>query len=111
MESRISGNADIETTEKIDFAVKAWDKTSPVLVAGGFKPDSAIRAVDEEYSDEEVAIVFGRYFISNPDLVWKVKNGVDLMKYDRDTFYKAKSQDGYTDYPFDEGFKSEQSRL
>jgi NADPH2 dehydrogenase len=111
VESRISGNADIETTEKIDFAVKAWDKTSPVLVAGGFKPDSAIRAVDEEYNGEDVAIVFGRYFISNPDLVWKVRNGVDLTKYDRDTFYKAKSQDGYTDYPFDKDFKAETSRL
>ena len=111
VESRISGNADIETTEKIDFAVKAWNKTSPVLVAGGFKPDSAIRAVDEEYNGEDVAIVFGRYFISNPDLVWKVRNGVDLTKYDRDTFYKAKSQDGYTDYPFDKDFKAESSRL
>jgi NADPH2 dehydrogenase len=111
VESRISGNADIETTEKIDFAVKAWNKTSPVLVAGGFKPDSAIRAVDEEYNGEDVAIVFGRYFISNPDLVWKVRNGVDLTKYDRDTFYKAKSQHGYTDYPFDKDFKAENSRL
>lgn len=109
VESRISGNADVETTEKIDFAVRAWGGTSPVLVAGGFRPESALRAVDEEYPDEEVAVVFGRFFISNPDLPWKVKNGVDLADYDRDTFYKAKSQDGYTDYPFDEGFK--ESRL
>lgn len=109
VEARISGNADIETTENIDFAVDAWGKTSPVLVAGGFKPDSALRAVDEEYKDEEIAIVFGRYFISNPDLAWKVKNGVDLTKYNRDTFYNAKSREGYTDYPFAEDFK--QSRL
>jgi NADPH2 dehydrogenase len=106
VESRISGNADIETTEKIDFALKAWGKTSPVLIAGGFKPDSALRAVDEEYADEDIAVVFGRYFISNPDLPWKIKNGVDLVKYDRDTFYKAKSEDGYTDYPFDKDFTS-----
>jgi NADPH2 dehydrogenase len=104
VESRISGNADIETTEKVDFAIEAWGKTSPVLVAGGFKPDSALRAVDEEYKDEDVAVVFGRYFISNPDLVWKVKNGVDLVKYDRDTFYNAKSEKGYTDYAFDKDF-------
>jgi NADPH2 dehydrogenase len=62
--------------------------------------------VDEEYADEDIAVVFGRYFISNPDLPWKIKNGVDLVKYDRDTFYKAKSEDGYTDYPFDKDFTS-----
>jgi NADPH2 dehydrogenase len=109
VESRISGNAETETTEKIDFAVEAWGKTSPVLIAGGFHSDSALRAVDEEYKGEDVAIVFGRYFISNPDLVWRIKNGAELVGYDRDTFYKAKSQDGYTDYPFAEGFT--QSRL
>jgi NADPH2 dehydrogenase len=109
VESRISGNAETETTDKIDFAVEAWGKTSPVLIAGGFQSDSAIRAVDEDYKGEDVAIVFGRYFISNPDLVWRIKNGAELVKYDRDTFYKAKSEEGYTDYPFAEGFT--QSRL
>ncbi len=54
--------------KKIDVALDIWGKKSPVLIAGRFKPDSARRAVDEEYSDQDVAIVFGRYFISNPDL-------------------------------------------
>jgi NADPH2 dehydrogenase len=40
VESRISGNADIEGTEKIDFALDIWGWMSPILVAGGFKPDS-----------------------------------------------------------------------
>ena len=111
VESRISGNADVETTEKIDPFIDIWGTTSPVLIAGGFKPDSARRAVDEEYTGENVAIVFGRYFISTPDLVFRLKEGIEFSPYDRDTFYKAKSEDGYTDYAFSEEFKKEKGKL
>ncbi|GAB7346121.1 hypothetical protein MBLNU457_4871t1 [Dothideomycetes sp. NU457] len=105
VESRIAGNADIEATEKVDFAVEIWGKTSPVLIAGGFKAESARKLVDEEYKDADVGVVFGRYFISNPDLVFRVKEGIEFAKYDRDTFYNAKSEKGYTDYPFSEKFQ------
>lgn len=104
VESRITGNADIETTDKIDFAIDAWGKTSPILIAGGFKPDSAARAV-EEYKDKDVVIVFGRYFISTPDLVFRIREGIELTPYDRDTFYNAKSEKGYLDYPFSKEFQ------
>ena len=107
VESRISGNADIEATEKIDPLVDVWGKTSPVLIAGGFKPDSAKKAVDEEYKDKDVAIVFGRYFIPNPDLVYRIERGIELRKYERDLFYKVKSPEGYIDYDFSEQWKKE----
>lgn len=58
---------------------------SPFLVAGGFKQDNAV-ATAEKYDNS--VIVFGRYFISNPDLVERVKEGVPFADYDRDTFYK-----------------------
>lgn len=106
VESRISGNADVESTEKCNFAIDIWGKTSPILLAGGFRPDSARRAADEEYSDKDLAIVFGRFFISNPDLPFKVEKKIDLTPYNRETFYKAKSKDGYTDYPFSKEFLS-----
>lgn len=107
VESRISGNADVETTEKIDFAIDIWSGTSPILVAGGFKPDSAKRLVDEEYKGKDVIVVFGRYFISNPDLVYRLEKGIDLTPYDRDSFYIPKSRKGYTDYPFSEEWQTE----
>lgn len=107
VESRISGNADIEATEKIDPLIDVWGKTSPVLIAGGFKPDSAKKAVDEEYKDKDVAIVFGRYFIPNPDLVYRIERGIELRKYERDLFYKVKSPEGYIDYEFSEQWKKE----
>ncbi|KAL8969401.1 MAG: hypothetical protein Q9197_004367 [Variospora fuerteventurae] len=110
VESRISGSADIEATEKIDFAVDIWDGTSPVLIAGGFTPDSARRAV-EEYAGRDVGIVFGRYFISNPDLPFRVREGVGLNAYDRATFYTPKEAKGYVDYPFSQEFEKEMARI
>lgn len=109
VESRISGSADIEATEKIDFAVDIWDGTSPVLIAGGFTADSARRAV-EEYTGRDVGIVFGRYFISNPDLPFRVREGVELNAYDRATFYTPKEAKGYVDYPFSQEFEKKMAR-
>lgn len=109
VESRINGNADIEASEKLQPLVKIWDNTSPIFVAGGFKTDSAKKAVDEEYKDTDTAVVFGRYFISNPDLPYKIKEGIDFVPYNRDTFYNAKSRIGYTDYPFSKEFVAAQA--
>jgi hypothetical protein len=43
----------------------------------------------------------GRYFLSNPDLVERLRLGKPLTKYDRATFYGPLSDRriGYTDYP------------
>lgn len=106
VESRISGNADIESTESVDFLIDLWNNQSPVLIAGGFKPDSAYRAVDEEYKSKDVAIVFGRYFISNPDLVYRVEKGIDFTPYDRNLFYNKKEERGYTSWPFSKEFEA-----
>lgn len=104
VESRVSGNADVEGTEKINFILDIWANNSPVIIAGGFKPDSARRAVDEEYTDKDVLVAFGRYFISTPDLVFRIDKGIELTPYDRTTFYKPKSPEGYTTFPFSKEF-------
>jgi len=106
VESRVSGNADIEATEKVDPLLDAWGKTSPILLAGGFKAASAKTAVDEEYKNKDLAIVFGRYFIANPDLPFKIQKGIELTHYNRDLFYNAGSEKGYTDYPFSKEFQA-----
>lgn len=97
--SRISRNADLEPLKKVDFALKIWGNVTPVLLAGGFQADSAKREV-EEYKDYDVMIVLGRYYISYPDLPFRIQNGLELSKYDRSTFYNADSAEGYTDQPF-----------
>ena len=45
------------------------------------------------------AVAFGRYFVANPDLPLRVREGFALTAYDRDTFYTFDSA-GYNDYPF-----------
>lgn len=67
------------------------------LAAGGFNRDNAAPKVEEDAAD---LIVFGRYFISNPDLVERLENGWVLSSYDRSTFYGADPPEkGYNDYP------------
>jgi N-ethylmaleimide reductase len=43
-------------------------------------------------------IAFGKAFISNPDLVERLKKGAALNEWDKDTFYGGGAK-GYTDYP------------
>ncbi|KAH7401158.1 hypothetical protein DE146DRAFT_632178 [Phaeosphaeria sp. MPI-PUGE-AT-0046c] len=105
VESRISGNADIESFNSLDPLLEHF--SGPLLIAGGYKPESARKMVDEERKDRDVVVVFGRYFISTPDLVYRLEKGIELNPYDRDTFYNAKSEKGYTDQPFSEEWKVE----
>ncbi|CZT19368.1 probable NADH:flavin oxidoreductase/12-oxophytodienoate reductase [Ramularia collo-cygni] len=104
IESRVTNSFDVEKTEGIEPFLEAWGQEKPVLVAGGFTPAVAIEAVDREYRDYNVAVVFGRFFISTPDLPFRVKNGLPLNAYDRSTFYAAKQKEGYLDYPFSQQF-------
>jgi N-ethylmaleimide reductase len=69
---------------------------SGVLIsAGGYHREDALATVAAGSAD---AIAFGRLFISNPDLLERLKNNTDLNAYDRKTFYGGAEQ-GYTDYP------------
>ena len=112
VESRVAGSTDIDSDGINDFAVKIWDNQSPLFLAGGFHPASAKHVVDNEHKDKDIGIVFGRFFISNPDLVFRIQKGLELQQYDRSTFYIPGEPKGYTDYPFSEEFKaSNESRL
>ncbi|KAJ6131409.1 Aldolase-type TIM barrel [Penicillium sp. IBT 18751x] len=108
VESRIAGNADVEATDQLDFFLEAYGKASPVIIAGGYKPDSAREAVDQKYKDYETIIGIGRPFISNPDLVFRILKGVELVPYNRETFYQPKDPKGYVDYDFSPEFKTAQ---
>jgi NADPH2 dehydrogenase len=98
VESRISGSMDYDGNDRLDFAYNLWE--GPLLVAGGYTPQEALKLVDEKYPDKEIMVIFGRYFISNPDLVYRMMEGLELNAYNRDTFYVFKSAVGYSDYPF-----------
>ncbi len=71
-----------------------------IIAAGGFTPQSAAAEVSRTGGAEVVA--FGRIFISNPDLVERIRAGAPLNAYNRATFYGGGAV-GYTDYPALEG--------
>lgn len=111
VESRVNGNADTDETEKLNFLIDIWGSTSPVLIAGGFTAETAKNAADVDHKGKDVGIVFGRYFISNPDLVYRIKEGLELRKYDSTLFYNRGEKHGYTDYGFSEEFLGAQKLL
>ena len=106
VESRVDGAADVEAFEKINFALQIWGRTSPVLLAGGYQPDSAKRT-GSEHPDNDVLVVFGRLFISNPDLPFRLKEGLPLTEYNLDTFYTPEIPVGYIDYPFSKEWEAQ----
>ncbi|KAF9890558.1 hypothetical protein FE257_005689 [Aspergillus nanangensis] len=109
VESRVINNIDCEKGEGLEFLLDIWGKTSPVLVAGGYTPENSLEAVDVQYKNNDVAVVFGRHFIANPDLPFRIKNEIPITKYDRDTFYTPVQPEGYLDYPFSPEFTTAQA--
>jgi NADPH2 dehydrogenase len=103
VESRISGDVSSGTYDtsqtRNDPLIREWGTDQPIILAGGFSPESAAQIADL-YSDYQLLIAFGRYYISTPDLPFRIQHGLELNEYDRSTFYKKKSAVGYTDYPF-----------
>lgn len=110
VEGRIDGNDDSWKKEGMPNAplVKIWDNASPVLLCGAFTPELARDAVDRDYKDYDVVVVFGRHFLANSDLVFRLQEGIPLNKYDRSSFYTPLAREGYVDYPFSPEFLGEQ---
>ncbi|KAJ5551487.1 Aldolase-type TIM barrel [Penicillium sp. DV-2018c] len=105
VEGRVSGNTDVEQRGDLEFFLRAYGGASPVIIAGGYKGRSAVEAVEGKYREWDVVIAIGRPFISNPDLVFRVKEGIELVPYDREMFYRVKDPKGYVDYGFSEEFE------
>ncbi len=95
--SSSAGGEDSEVKNAPNNADIFRKKFKGVLVsAGGYDAKLAKEAVESGKTD---AVAFGRYFISNPDLPRRIKEGKELNKYNRATFYGG-GEVGYTDYPF-----------
>ncbi|KZW03110.1 NADH:flavin oxidoreductase/NADH oxidase family protein [Exidia glandulosa HHB12029] len=108
-EPRVSGQLETRIDdapglpESLDWAAEIWRSSgNPIVLAGGYLPDTATkRVLAGKERGEEVIIAFGRYFISNPDLPERIRKGVAFTPYYRPTFYGADNgTKGYTDYPF-----------
>lgn len=66
-----------------------------LMINGGFDQDSGNEVIASGNAD---LVAFGKPYISNPDLVERFENDIELAEWDKDTFYTP-GKEGYTDYP------------
>ncbi len=99
IEPRVKGNTVVNDHPPIAAANLKPIFGGPVIAAGGFDGRDAEAIVSEGKVD---MVAFGRHFIANPDLPRRLKEGLPLNPYNRDTFYYG-GVTGYLDYStFDE---------
>ena len=67
----------------------------PLMGNMGYTPAEAATAVE---AGTLAAVAFGHHYVSNPDLVERVKTGAALVEPDSRTLYSPGAK-GYTDYP------------
>lgn len=96
IEPRANGIFDMtpEDWQSNDKFRQIW--TGDLIRAGGFSRELAIETAQQ---DNKTLVAFGRQFIANPDLVYRLENDLPLNTPNRDTFY-VPGPEGYVDYPF-----------
>ncbi|RMZ71746.1 nadh:flavin oxidoreductase nadh oxidase family [Pyrenophora seminiperda CCB06] len=104
VDARVASEAGVDGYEALDPLLPHY--SGALLIAGGLKADSA-RKMIEANRQRDIVAVFGRYFISTPDLAYRLRKGIEFNPYDRDTFYVPKSEKGYIDYPFSREWNEE----
>ncbi|KAE9405721.1 FMN-linked oxidoreductase [Gymnopus androsaceus JB14] len=107
IEPRVDGfqlRENLPAEENNDFLRAIWasegaEKPSQswFISTGGHDSETALKGAREKGD----LIAFGRMFIGNPDLPYRLKHGIPLNQADRTTFYIPTNEPkGYTDYPF-----------
>lgn len=66
-----------------------------IVVAGLYDQVKADQVLEKGYAD---FVAFGRPFVANPDLPYRLEHGVDLADFDPATLFGG-GEKGYTDYP------------
>ncbi len=78
-----------------DYAALRKSFGGAYIANNGYDRDMALNAVETGAAD---LVAFGRPFISNPDLVDRLRTGAALAELDKSTLYGGDAH-GYTDYP------------
>lgn len=78
-----------------DYAALRRTFKGPWMVNNGYTRDLALQVVTDGQAD---LVAFGRLFISNPDLVRRLREGAPLNPLRTDKLYGGGAE-GYTDYP------------
>ncbi|KZZ87361.1 NADPH dehydrogenase [Ascosphaera apis ARSEF 7405] len=115
VESRVNGPLDAERPDykSLDFLADLVQKVNPEVAfisSGGHTIETASKIVAER-PNQKVATGHGRYFISNPDLPFRIFNNIAQTEWDRNVFYVPEDPKGYSDYTFCEEFKAAAGKL
>lgn len=69
-----------------EFAKAVWK--GPLIRSGNYTYDvPEFKQVLQDIDDDRTLVGFSRYFLSNPDLVFRLRDGGELNPYERKTFY------------------------
>jgi NADPH2 dehydrogenase len=114
VESRVAGDVANATylvpTRRNDPFIEIWGMDAPIVLAGGFTPETAKKAVNDVYRDHRMCIAIGRLYISTPDLPFRIREGIEPNPYVRETFYLKMSAEGYTDYQYCEEYLKQREK-
>ncbi|MDN3618889.1 alkene reductase [Polaribacter undariae] len=66
-----------------------------LMINTSFDKEKGNKVLEDGNAD---IVAYGKPFISNPDLVERFENNLELAEWDQDTFYTQGAK-GYTDYP------------
>tara|TARA_R110002096_G_scaffold6222_1_gene28712 strand:- start:5675 stop:6784 length:1110 start_codon:yes stop_codon:yes gene_type:complete len=66
-----------------------------LMINAGFTQETGNKVIADGDAD---LVSFGKLYVSNPDLVERFENDIELAEWDEDTFYTT-GKKGYTDYP------------
>ncbi|MGB7394834.1 MAG: alkene reductase [Pricia sp.] len=65
-----------------------------LMINGGYDQEKGNKVLEEGNAD---LVSFAKLYVSNPDLVGRFREGVEVSDWNKDTFYTP-GKDGYTDY-------------
>ena len=81
--------------QKGDVLTEARESFNGAIIGNmGYSPAEAADSIEKGIVN---AIAFGHHYVSNPNLVEKIKNGVALIEPDQNPYYTHDAK-GYTDY-------------
>ncbi|OPB39312.1 NADH:flavin oxidoreductase/NADH oxidase family protein [Trichoderma guizhouense] len=106
--ARQTNSAEALFGDSNDILIRMWGMTSPIILNHGFDAPSAIEAIERYIGVADIAVSIGAPFMSNPDLIYRIKKGIPLALPDRSKSHSVIDPDGYITYPFSDEWKAEQ---
>ncbi|KAK6203393.1 NAPDH dehydrogenase [Scheffersomyces amazonensis] len=89
VEPRVQASHDVAKDKQVgdnSFASYIWKGT--FIRAGSYTYDAPeFETLLKDIDDDRTLVGFSRYYISNPDLVKRLRDGLELTPYERATFY------------------------